>query len=269
MLTKRPKARLKIGQQYIGQKIAATAQGYVIYKEYDQVDRKNYYWEEWELTGFNDYDSWIEYDHYTEKITLYEPIDLGLNLDPQQLSAGQSLSTTVDGRPVTLQVKEVGAGTVERREGTLTYHVFKGDVVAYAELTSNLGTISVEKYNEKEYDIYLGRVLSKTAQKVELGRVIEPTKVTKNLKSIIIWAIFGPLFLVVLFADSLFPSYQSYCTPRTAASNTQSRTITTGSTTTTLPAPSYQPGDEVTSQDANQTCYRRRIYGGGSGGAGK
>lgn len=268
------KARMKIGQQLIGKKIAATVQGYVLYKEYDQEDKKFYYWEEWELTGFNDYDSWIEYDHYTKKVTLYEPVDVGMQLDPAQLQTNQLFTAPVNGKPMQLHVKEVGAGVVAKKEGTLTYHVFKGDVVAYAEIYSELGTISVEKYNDKEYDVYLGQVLSSAQQKEMLGRVVGPSWLSTHWQSVLGWVVFGPIIILLMFADALFPQYQSFCTPRTTVSSSSSvsrsstaaaRTGTGDSSSTMVP----QSTDEVVSQDNNQTCYRRRVQGGGSGGVGK
>lgn len=243
-LKKRPKARLKRGDTFLGDKLSATAQGYVIYKEWDAQDRKNYYWEEWELTGFDDYDSWVEYDHYTRKITVYEPIDVPVDLDPQHLKTGQSIQTTINGKIENLYVREVGTGIVERREGTLTHHVFEGEPMMYAEIAYAGGIVSVEKYNEKEYDVYKGIVLSKKQQKKMFGRTLQPLWIRENWPTALVITFFAGIFIVPLAV----PSYETYCTPRT---------MTTTNT------------DQVVSQTGNQTCYRRAVYGGGSGGLGK
>lgn len=258
MIKKRPKARIKIGRMFSGEKISAVAEGYVIYKEWDPADRKNYYWEEWELRGFENYDSWVEYDHYTEKITLYEPLKLPEQLDARTMQKGQSVVVTIDKKTVVGTVHEAGVGTAVRREGALAYHVFEGDKVAYAEINvPNIGTLSVEYYNDKEQDNYLGKVLNRKEQKRLLGRVVSPL-VTKARATVI-----GTVAFIGVFSIPTFiPSYENYCTPKTI-----SRTLS-GNTTRVGGQPS-QPGDELVSESATQNCYRRKVYGGGGGGGGK
>lgn len=246
---KRPKARIKIGKTFLGEKISATAEGLLVFKEWDSSDRKNYYWEEWELRGFDDYDSWIEFDHYTRKITLYEPLKPQDYIEVADLHPNQAL-TFKDrrGNLHTTTIKETGMGTVVRREGALTYHVFEGDVVLYAESYATVPKYSFEKYNEKEFDIYMGRVLSRKQQKKLLGKVVSPW----NWKAILMTLFFGSFFLL-----PLIPSYETYCTPKTRVGAT-----TTSSTTTSIK-------DEKVSESSTQTCYKRRVYGGGGSGAGK
>ncbi len=279
---KKPAARIKIGNTFLGEKISATAEGYVIYKEWDAADRKNYYWEEWELRGFNDYDSWIEYDHYTRKISLYEPLKPQQFLDPTLLKKGDQVNfTTKRGEKIQATVTEAGIGTVVRREGTLTYHVFEKDVVAYAECGGPQGRYCIEKYNEKELDIYKMQVLDRRQQKKLLGRTIAPgiwgQFRAMPLSSKLYLLFFGG-FVAFSFIGSAIPQYNTFCTPRAVtpttrrtapqATGTSIPLTSTPSTTSSTPS-SVLSTDEVTSQDANQTCYRRRVYGGGSGGVGK
>lgn len=267
----RPKARIKIGNIFRGNKVNAVAQGYVIYKEWDATDKKNYYWEEWELTGFNDYDTWIEYDHYTRKVTMYEPYSVGpgVNLDPAVLQAHQTIETVVDGKSVTLNIKEIGTGTVARREGTLTHHVFESESLQYAEISYRGGVMSVEKYNNKEFDVYKGKVLSKKLQKELLGRQVQPLWIKDNWATLLTSLFIGG-FLIAPYA---IPSYETYCTPRTATRPASSNTLSVvGSPTQPSPTSTIHANtskDPIVSQDSTQTCYRRTIYGGGSGGAGK
>lgn len=243
------KARIKLGQHFMSTTMSLTAEGYVLYKEWDPVDKKNYYWEEWELRGFNTIDSWIEYDHYTDQITRYVPIRTAQKIDLTQLVQGQTVEIETKDGPVAMYVHEVGAGTVVRREGTLSYHVFKDDVVKYAELhgANNLTQrFSVEVYNDKEFDIYEGQQLSPAAQKQLLGKVVGPRK---GLWATILTIAFVGFILVM----SIFPHKETTCTPRTASSSDPTSS-TTASTTT------------------SQNCTTRTVYGfgsGGTGGAGK
>jgi hypothetical protein len=242
----RPKAKFKLGQLVRGETFGGRAQGYVIYSEYDHEDRRHYTWEEWEITGFNDYDSWVEYDHYTRKITAYEPFKIDANLDPHTVTAGTSIQAPINGQTENLYVKEVGTAKVVRREGTLTHHVFENEPLSYAEITFSSGVLSVEKYNEREYDVYKGRVLTVKEQKKMFGRRVQPL----NLAPVILFTIFGGFGLFAIY-QSTQPSYETYCTPRTLVNS------------------SSTSSDQVVSQDENQTCYRRAVYGGGGGGLGK
>ncbi|RTK95062.1 hypothetical protein EKI60_01245 [Candidatus Saccharibacteria bacterium] len=272
LFRKRPAARIKLGSTFLGT-ISATAEGYVIYKEWDSEDSCNYYWEEWELRGFNDYDSWIEYDHYTRKISLYEPMKPKEFVDPTNLKKGQEVSfTTQRGEHITATVVEVGVGTVARREGTLTYHVFEKDKVAYAECAGPKGRYCIEKYNDKELDIYKMQVLSRAQQKKLLGRVVAPGALGQwrslNFGNKVTVAVVI-LMVPFMFIDYIIPQYERFCTPRTSVTGTTPRAVTSPSTSTSTTPSTALPSDEVTSQNDTQTCYRRRIYGGGGGGAGK
>ena len=232
-------ARLKIGQHFMGfgEKTSLTAEGVVLYKEWDATDKRHYYWEEWELRGFNTIDSWIEYDHYTKKVTRYIPLRTTQSIDLASLTAGQQLTIDTKDGSVPVTVHEVGAGTVEAVQGTFSYHLFKGDVVRYAELHAVDGQrrFSVEIYNDKEFDIYEGHVLSKQAQKSLLGRVVKPIN-----RNIVLYA----LFIAVALPLSFWPRQETLCTPRTVTS-------ASGITTT------------------ENHCTTRTIYGSGGSGSGK
>lgn len=249
----RPKARLKINDHFMGEKTSTTATGYAIYKEWDKEDNKYYYWEEWEIRGLNDFDSWLEYDHYTGLVTLYEPVKVAHPIDPDTLHIGQAINTTIDGKAATMHVREVGHSTVARIEGTLSYHIFLNEPMVYAEIGYTVGTesgvLSAERYNTKEFDVYKGRVLKRADQKVLLGRVVQPL-----FKGTTVWSFISLLFFVGLIGLAFIPSYETYCTPRTATN--PSGTATSSS-------------DKQVSQTDSQTCYKRTIYGGGSSGVGK
>lgn len=238
---KKPAARIKIGNTFLGKKISAVAEGYCIYKEWDAADKRYYYWEEWELRGFNDYDSWIEYDHYTQKVSLYEPVKPLERNDPVGLKPGDFVRFTPRKTRLAVQAKvsEAGIGIIERLEGKFTYYVFEGDPVAYAECIGPGGSkYSIEKYNEKEFDIYRATELNTEQQKELLGRVVSPSLWRQFLNSKLetkLWVLFGGGFLLWSFIAPMIPQYETYCTPRSV--------VPPASTVTPTPSSSIaQPG---------------------------
>lgn len=246
-MKKRPQARLKIGQSYNGKKTSYIAQGVVVFREWDPKDKQFYYWEEWELTGFNDYDSWVEYDHYTKKISVYEPIDIVERINARDLVAGQKVRLTVNRKLVYGTVKEVGIASVDYLKGKMSYQLFEDDTFTYATIATAMGEVSIEDYRingKYEKDYYLGKRLSKKQQKAQFGKVLYPV----NWKGIALSAGIG----AAVIGPSFIPSYETVCTPRTAATQINAQ-------------------DTVPTTDPNQVCTRRRVFfsGGAGGGIGK
>lgn len=265
MFKPRPRARLKIGQHFMGQKTSFTAEGYAMYKEWDPEDHKHYYWEEWELRGGDNIDSWIEYDHYTKLITHYQPAKVNPPIDPRGLAKNQLVTVNDNNVVQHLRVKEAGRGTLARREGTFSYHIFEGDPLEYAELVDNAtGRVlySAERYNDREFDTYKASVLSKASQKYLFGKVLQPINL-ESLSTIIFFGIFGIIFLFSAF----WPHKDTYCTPRTLTGSPlySSSTATTSSGATVTPSSS----DPLVSENSTQQCYSRTVYGFGGDGAGK
>ncbi len=213
--------------------------GVVVYGEWDPEDRTTYRWEEWEVLGYENLDFWVEYDHYTRKVTLYRPLDVREDLDPTHLRQGQQVVVTFGGQQHTLAVSEVGVGTIEHLAGAFTYDLQMGQKVAYAELQGSGYVLSVEKFDERVLDVYHGTVLDTAGQKAHFGRRVAP--VSRNAKGLV-----AAVVLLLGFGwltSSCGPSTRD-CTPRTV-------TTADGTSSTT------------------QHCVRRPVFGGGGGGLGK
>lgn len=261
-MTIRPKLRLVLGQELFAEKSGCVVQGYVIYREWDPEDNKSYFWEEWEVggPGSGDRDCWVEYDHYNEKTTLYEPIELDEKLEPWNLRPHQRVVLSIAGTSYTGIVKEVSTNAVvARREGQLSCNIVEGDRMHYADIQVvvrdggwSAEHISIERYNDVEYAAYHGMVLSTSDQKRLFQKRIEPTWTRLRMLIVGIFCaalgFIGMIFMLIMNAP---PSSNTYCTPRSVSA-----------------APSNHR-DVVISQDDNQTCYRRVVYGGGSRGVGK
>ena len=202
-MLKPTKARLKLDQILRGKKTNFRVAGCLVFKEWDASDRKFYYWEEWELLGFEDYDSWVEYDHYSGEVSIYEPLSFKENVDPSSWVKQQTVTLQVEGEdsPCEAKVKEVGEGVIHKIIGKNTYQVFEGEKMNYAVLgmASSSGKarkITVEKYNNREYDIYEKRVLSKAEQKEIFGKVLVPFR---NWDTVLVWFIVALFFLPMIF----------------------------------------------------------------------
>lgn len=259
----RPKARFRLGQRYLGKSTSLIAKGYVIFKEWDQTDGKFYYWEEWELTGFNNYDSWVEYDHYNQNVTVYEPVRVPERYDVQSLAKGAAVTVTINKQLISGIVDEVGTGTVVKLRGKMSYQLFSDDIMHYAEVKTGPTTVvSIEDYRQvgdTDYDYYSGRRLNKAEQKLMFGKVISPL----NIKlSTIIYSIFFVGFLVLSF----LPHYNSVCTPRT----TTPATTSPGQRLSLATSASQASSSRTTPNSyPQQDCRRVRVYGSGGGGVGK
>lgn len=181
MFLRKTKARLKIGSILRGAKTNFRVEGCLLFREWDATDKRWYYWEEWELLGLENYDSWVEYDHYEKKVSLYEPVRFATVIDPKSFRAGQTFTLNdATGLVYNVRVKEVGEGEIVAIHGKNTYQVFEGERMTYATLQmtrqggTSQQTVTVEKYNDREYDAYKKTTLSPQRQKRLFGRTIAP-----------------------------------------------------------------------------------------------
>ena len=235
----RPKARMKLGTHLIGAPPwRSLPHGVVVYGEWDPADRTTYYWEEWELLGYENTDFWVEYDHYTRKVTLYRPVEVHERLDPTQLREGQQLVVTIAGQQHQVTVGEVGVGTIKHLDGAFTYDLQMGQEVAYAEVHGQGFTLSVEKFDERVLDVYQGTVLDAAGQKAHFGKKVAPS----NVRPAVVLVVIGVLAAVLLSVVDAVGGEE--CTPRTV--------VAADGTTTT-----------------EQDCQRRSVFGTGGGGLGK
>ena len=146
----------------------------IVEKKYNQDFTLTYRWEEWELVGFNNYDSWLEIDHYNRKVSIYEPVYFMEPIDPTNFKKGDTITLTEKGseEQKTVYVEEVGEGTIIEIRGKNTFQVFKDEKMAYATLKQDGKLITIEKYNNREYDAYKKREITPKEQKELFGKVI-------------------------------------------------------------------------------------------------
>lgn len=236
MFGKRTRARLKIGDVLRGTKTNFRVAGCLLFREWDAADKTHYYWEEWELLGLENYDSWVEYDQHSREVSLYEPIRFTTAIDPSALRRGQEFELTGDdGMRYQVVVSEVGTGEIVKIQGKNTYQVFEGESMSYATLQLQAEgaqltrRVTVEKYNNREYDAYIKKPLTLQRQKALFGKTIAP----------LVW----PWLLLLVGGVMAVAAYNiSQRPPRS---------------------------DDGSQQSGGSTVVPRSVHGGGSGGFGK
>lgn len=205
------RARLKINQILTGEKTNARVVGCLLFREWDEKDKRFYYWEEWEVTGLRDYDTWVEYDHDEEEVSLYTPVRFTQAIDPQTLQKGQKMQLTdAQGNAHNVTVEESGVGQIIAIQGKNTYQVFEGEMMAYATLQTVIGgkkrRVTVEKYNNREYDAYYKVRLNDARQKQMFGRTIGPLFTKED---VVAWILIIVFVLLMIGVSILFPDDDS------------------------------------------------------------
>ena len=245
------RANLQVGDMLQGSAGTLSVRGCLLFKEWDAQDRCFYYWEEWQLVGGSNADTWVELDHDPGEILFYEPVRLQEAIEPWALTVGQRLQLTINGTPHQALVEEVTTGTLENVIGSPVCPLNIGETMTYAEvrLTDPAGVTSrltIDSHRFRDLLAYRKTSLSTAQQKQLFGRVLYNRRsVTGRTGRNIGCAVVAALVSIVL-VGGLF----------SACSN---------------PGRSNGDADPTsTSHSGSSRSYRHRpVYGGGGGGVGK
>lgn len=230
----RTRARLTVGEVLDGAQCGQLrVQGCLLYKEWDEEDRGFSYWEEWELAGSDRREYWVEVDHDSDAVSLYELLPAADVIDPAWLDADRSvvLIGSLAGRRG--RVAERGVGVVEQVLGRTTGSASPGEPMIYAtvRLAGRGVPAEVTFENRRGHPLraYRKRVLSRRDQKRVLGRVIHsgPARFLRSL-------LLGILVLIIGLTAEASCSGSDSCNP-----------------------------------DTGDCSHQRSPYGGGGGGVGK
>ena len=245
------RANLQVGDMLQGSAGTLSVRGCLLFKEWDTEDRCFYYWEEWQLIGGSNADTWVELDHDPGEILFYEPVRLQEAIEPWALTVGQRLQLTINGTPHQAFVEEVTTGTLENAIGSPVCPLNIGETMTYVELrlTDPAGVTSrltIDSHRFRDLLAYRKTPLSTAQQKQLFGRVLcnsRPVagRTGRNIGCAIVAAIVSVVLAVGLFS----------------ACSSSSRS--TGG------------ADSTSTSDSNSSrTYRHRpVYGGGGGGVGK
>ena len=171
------RARLSPGEQLRGEGRPLSVTGCLLFKEWDPEDRKYYFWEEWQLSGMDDYDTWVELDHYDGRVYLYEPLRFVEQLDPGSLHPGQILTLTSGTDVYAARVVELGAGVLHETAGTTSCSLARGEEMGYAEveLTDARGAtsrVTFDSHGYRDLVSYRKRRLGRAEQRRLFGKAI-------------------------------------------------------------------------------------------------
>ena len=203
-------ARLSPGEQLRGEGRPLSVTGCLLFKEWDPEDRKYYFWEEWQLSGMDDYDTWVELDHYDGRVYLYEPLRFVEQLDPGSLHPGQILTLTSGTDVYAARVVELGAGVLHKKVGTTSCHLARDEEMGYAEveLTDARGAtsrITFDSHGYRDLVSYRKRRLGRAEQRRLFGKAIAaPTTARsgsdQSVNSGIVWVMVMLVIMIVIIA---------------------------------------------------------------------
>ena len=205
-------ARLSPGEQLRGEEgRPLSVMGCLLFKEWDPEDRIYYFWEEWQLSGMDDYDTWVELDHYDGRVHLYEPLRFVEQLDPGSLHPGQILTLTSGTDVYAARVVELGAGVLHEVVGTTSCRLAQGEEMGYAEveLTDAQGAtsrITFDSHGYRDLVSYRKRRLGRAEQRRLFGKAIAaPTArpgsgSDQSVNSGIVWVMVMLVIMIVIIA---------------------------------------------------------------------
>ena len=170
-------ARLSPGEQLRGEGRPLSVMGCLLFKEWDPEDRIYYFWEEWQLSGMDDYDTWVELDHYDGRVHLYEPLRFVEQLDPGSLHPGQILTLTSGTDVYAARVVELGAGVLHKKVGTTSCHLARDEEMGYAEVEltdagGRTSRVTFDSHGYRDLVSYRKRRLGRAEQRRLFGKAI-------------------------------------------------------------------------------------------------
>ena len=245
------RANLQVGDMLQGSAGNLSVRGCLLFKEWDTRDRCFYYWDEWQLIGGSNADTWVELDHDPGEILFYEPVRLQEAIEPWALAVGQRLQLTINGAPHQALVEEVTTGTLENVIGSPVCPLNIGETMTYVELrlTDPAGVTSrltIDSHRFRDLLAYRKTTLSSAQQKQLFGRVLYNSRPVgggagRNIGCALVGAIVSIVLAVGLFSSCSSSSRSSGSTDSTSTSDSSS----------------------------SRTYRHRPVYGGGGGGVGK
>ena len=203
-------ARLSPGEQLRGEEgRPLSVMGCLLFKEWDPEDRIYYFWEEWQLSGMDDYDTWVELDHYDGRVYLYEPLRFVEQLDPGSLHPGQILTLTSGTDVYAARVVELGAGVLHKKVGTTSCHLARDEEMGYAEVEltdagGRTSRVTFDSHGYRDLVSYRKRRLGRAEQRRLFGKVIATpaarSRPHRSVRSGIVWVVAALVILVLVMA---------------------------------------------------------------------
>ena len=175
------------------------------------MSRRHYFWEEWQLSGMDDYDTWVELDHYDGRVYLYEPLRFVEQLDPGSLHPGQILTLTSGTEVYAARVVELGAGVLHETVGATSCRLAQGEEMGYAEveLTDARGAtsrVTFDSHGYRDLVSYRKRRLGRAEQRRLFGKAIAAAAPTarpgsdESVNAGVFWVMVMLVIMIVIIA---------------------------------------------------------------------
>lgn len=174
---KQPRAALEIGEVLGGAGGPRRVEGYIQFKEWDQEDGGDAYWEEWRLSGPGGEVVWVEVDHYDNEVHLYRPAHFAETIEPSALTVGQVFTLTKGDRVYAARVTLIGSGKVVGVLGDPGCPLREGKEMGYyeLELTDAHGTVTsvtLDSHGFEDLEAFWKERLTRSGQRAVLGKVV-------------------------------------------------------------------------------------------------
>lgn len=174
---RQPRAALEIGEELGGAGGPRRVEGYIQFKEWDQEDGGDAYWEEWRLSGPDGDAVWVEVDHYDNQAYFYRPAHFAETIEPSALSVGQVLTLTHGEQVYAARVTLIGSGEVVGVRGEPGCPLHKGKEMGYyeLELTDARGTVTsvtLDSHGFEDLEAYWKERLTRSGQRSLLGKIV-------------------------------------------------------------------------------------------------
>ena len=152
-----------------------TVMGRVVLKRRDQRSRRLIRWEQWRLADDDGKDLWLEIRRDTNKVILHEPVPIQPTIDPLALEVGQTLQLKVNGRPYSVEVKDVYRDNIDHETGAIPHLAGPVTATTCVELRVKgarkpLSSIVIDEHRRREHEAYRITTLAPEQQSKIFGR---------------------------------------------------------------------------------------------------
>lgn len=154
-----------------------TVMGRVVLKRRDQRSRRLTRWEQWRLIDDNSEELWLEINRDINTVVLHEPVPIQPMIDPLALEVGQTLQLKVNGRPHSVEVKDVYRADIDHETGAVPHLTGAVTTTTCVELRVKgarkpLSSIVIDEHRRREHEAYRITTLAPEQQSKIFGRPV-------------------------------------------------------------------------------------------------
>lgn len=154
-----------------------TVMGRILLQRRNQADAHRTRCEQWRLLDDDGKELWLEINRDANEVVLHEPVPVKPTIDPRMLELGQTRQLKVNGRPYTVEVKDVYRADIEHETGTIPHLAGAVTTTTCVELRVKgarkpLSSIVIDEHRRREHEAYRTTALSSEQQSKVFGRPV-------------------------------------------------------------------------------------------------